>query len=73
MTKAGLDRLHAVAERHVGAERVPGLVARGDQVHVEALGSLSPYVLPIGELTRPVESKGRLRHRSICCQGLPWL
>jgi hypothetical protein len=35
----GLERLHAAAEQHVGAERVPGLVAlvaRGEQVHVEA-------------------------------------
>jgi CubicO group peptidase (beta-lactamase class C family) len=44
LSVAGLERLHAVAEQHVGAERVPGLVAvvaRGDQVHVEALGALA--------------------------------
>jgi hypothetical protein len=44
LTAAGLGRLRAAAERHVGAERVPGLVAlvaRGDQVHVEALGTLA--------------------------------
>jgi CubicO group peptidase (beta-lactamase class C family) len=37
-------RLHAAAERHVGEEKVPGLVAlvaRGGQVHAEALGGLS--------------------------------
>ncbi len=44
LTSAGLERLHAVAEQHVGPARVPGLVAlvaRGAQVHVEALGELS--------------------------------
>jgi CubicO group peptidase (beta-lactamase class C family) len=42
--QAGLDRLNAAAERHVGDTRVPGLVAlvaRGEEVHVEALGSLA--------------------------------
>jgi CubicO group peptidase (beta-lactamase class C family) len=40
----GLARFGAVAAAHVGDEKVPGLVAlvaRGDQVHLEALGSLS--------------------------------
>jgi CubicO group peptidase (beta-lactamase class C family) len=40
----GLARLRETAERHVGDDRVPGLVAlvaSGDQVHVEALGTLS--------------------------------
>jgi len=44
LTAAGLAGLHAAAERHVGDDRVPGLVAlvaRGGQVHVEALGRLS--------------------------------
>jgi len=44
LTAAGLEGLHAAAERHVGDDRVPGLVAlvaRGGQVHVEALGRLS--------------------------------
>ena len=43
LTVAGLEQLHAAAEQHVGDERTPGLVAlvaRGDQVHVEALGRL---------------------------------
>jgi hypothetical protein len=37
LTRAGLDHLHAIAEQHIGDERVPGLVAlvaSGDQVHV---------------------------------------
>ncbi|HEY6379202.1 MAG TPA: serine hydrolase domain-containing protein [Candidatus Dormibacteraeota bacterium] len=40
----GLTRLSEVADAHVGDDKVPGLVAlvaRGDQVHVEALGSLT--------------------------------
>src|SRR5206468_12536627 len=44
LTAAGLKGLHAAAERHVGDEKVPGLVAlvaRGGQVHVEALGTLA--------------------------------
>jgi len=44
LTSAGIERLRAVAERHVGDTRVPGLVAlvaRGEQVHVQALGSLA--------------------------------
>ena len=44
LTADGLARLHAAAEQHVDDERLPGLVAliaRGDQVHVEALGKLA--------------------------------
>ena len=44
LTSDGLERLHATAERHVGDERIPGLVAlvaSGEQVHVETLGSLA--------------------------------
>jgi CubicO group peptidase (beta-lactamase class C family) len=40
----GLSRFHDLAASHVGDEKVPGLVAlvaRGDQVHVDALGSLT--------------------------------
>ena len=50
LTEAGLERLHAVAEQHVGDDRVPGLVAlvaRGDQVHVEALGRLAVGGAPV--------------------------
>jgi CubicO group peptidase (beta-lactamase class C family) len=44
LTTEGLRRFHDVAAAHVGDEKVPGLVAlvaQGDQVHVEALGSLT--------------------------------
>jgi CubicO group peptidase (beta-lactamase class C family) len=50
LTQAGLKALHAAAERHVGDQKVPGLVAlvaRGDQVHVEALGRLAVAGLPV--------------------------
>jgi len=44
LTAEGLARFSDVAAGHVGDEKVPGLVAlvaRGDQVHAETLGSLS--------------------------------
>ena len=44
LTRNGLARFGAVAAGHVGDDKVPGLVAlvaRGDQVHVETLGSVS--------------------------------
>jgi CubicO group peptidase (beta-lactamase class C family) len=40
----GLARFDAVAASHVGDDKVPGLVAlvaHGDEVHVEALGTLA--------------------------------
>lgn len=43
-TQAGLERVRATAARHVGDERIPGLVvlvARAEHVHVEALGTLA--------------------------------
>jgi CubicO group peptidase (beta-lactamase class C family) len=44
LTEEGLERFAEVAGAHVGDDKVPGLVALvacGDEVHVEALGSLS--------------------------------
>jgi CubicO group peptidase (beta-lactamase class C family) len=44
LSAAGLGRMAEIARSHVGPDRVPGvvaLVASGDDVHVEALGSLS--------------------------------
>ena len=44
LTAEGLARFGEVAASHVGAEKVPGLVAlvaRGDQVHVETVGALA--------------------------------
>jgi CubicO group peptidase (beta-lactamase class C family) len=50
LTRAGLATFRDVAAAHVGDAKVPGLVAlvaRGDQVHVEALGSLSIGGAPV--------------------------
>src|SRR5258708_29205944 len=49
LTAEGLA-LHAVASEHVADDRIPGLVAlvaRGDQVHVETLGTLSMGGAPV--------------------------
>jgi CubicO group peptidase (beta-lactamase class C family) len=50
LTVAGLEQLAATAAGHVGDTLVPGLVvlvARGEQVHVEALGTLSVGGAPV--------------------------
>jgi CubicO group peptidase (beta-lactamase class C family) len=50
LTAQGLDRLHETAARHVGDDKIPGLVAlvaAGDQVHVETLGTLSVGGAPV--------------------------
>jgi CubicO group peptidase (beta-lactamase class C family) len=50
LTSAGIERVHATAEQHVGDERVPGLVAvvaRGEHVHVEVLGNLTIGGAPV--------------------------
>jgi CubicO group peptidase (beta-lactamase class C family) len=50
LTAAGLDRLSEVVAGQVGDKTIPGLVvlvARGDQVHVEAQGSLSVGGQPV--------------------------
>ena len=70
-TAVGLERLHEAAARHVGDERVPGLVAlvaRGDQVHVEALGTLSiggapvarDSIFRISSTTKPITAAATL-------------
>src|SRR3954449_2526971 len=50
LNKDGLDRFAAVAASHVGDDKVPGLVAlvaHGDQVHVEAMGTLAVGGRPV--------------------------
>ncbi len=50
LSREGVERLHEVAARHVGDERVPGLVvlvAHGEDVHVETLGTLSIGGAPV--------------------------
>jgi CubicO group peptidase (beta-lactamase class C family) len=71
LTDGGLERLHAVAETHVGDTRVPGLVAlvaRGGQVHVEALGTLAvggppvarDSIFRIASTTKPITAAATL-------------
>jgi CubicO group peptidase (beta-lactamase class C family) len=65
----GFGALRETAERHVGDTSVPGLVvlaARGDEVHVEALGSLAlggppvarDSLFRIASTTKPITGGG---------------
>jgi CubicO group peptidase (beta-lactamase class C family) len=78
LTKTGIEQLRAAAERHVGATRVPGLVAlvaRGSQVHVEALGSLAvggrpvarDSIFRIASMTKPITAAATL---AVVAEGL---
>src|SRR6266702_5708055 len=78
LTAAGLKGLHAAAERHVGDEKVPGLVAlmaRGGQVHVEALGRLAvggppvtrDSIFRIASTTKPITAAVTL---AVASEGL---
>ena len=78
LTAAGVERLHAAAERHVGEEKVPGLVALvacGSQVHAEALGRLaaggSPVardsIFRIASTTKPITAAATL---AVAAEGL---
>jgi CubicO group peptidase (beta-lactamase class C family) len=71
LTAAGVERLHAAAERHVGEEKVPGLVALvacGSQVHAEALGRLAvggppvarDSIFRIASTTKPITAAATL-------------
>ena len=78
LTAAGLNGLHAAAQRHVGDEQVPGLVAlvaRGGQVHVEALGGLAvggppvarDSIFRIASTTKPITAAVTL---AVAAEGL---
>ncbi len=78
LTAAGLKRLHAAAERHVGDDRVLGLVAlvaRGEQVHVEALERLTvggppvarDSIFRIASTTKPITAAATL---ALAAEGL---
>ena len=78
LTAAGLKGVHAAAERHVADDRVPGLVAlvaRGGQVHVEALGSLAvggppvarDSIFRIASTTKPITAAVTL---AVASEGL---
>jgi CubicO group peptidase (beta-lactamase class C family) len=71
LTDVGLERLRAAAEQHVGDERVPGLVAlvaHGDQVHADALGTLAiggkpvsrDSIFRIASTTKPITGAATL-------------
>jgi CubicO group peptidase (beta-lactamase class C family) len=71
LTSAGLERLHAVTEQHIGDAAVPGLVAlvaRGGDLHVEALGSLAiggrpvarDSIFRIASTTKPITAAATL-------------
>jgi CubicO group peptidase (beta-lactamase class C family) len=78
LSAAGLKGLHAAAERHVGDEKVPGLVAlvaRGGQVHAEALGRLAAggppvardSIFRIASTTKPITAAATL---AVAAEGL---
>jgi CubicO group peptidase (beta-lactamase class C family) len=79
LTVAGLERLHVAAEQQIGDERVPGLVAlvaTGDQVHVEALGTLAvgggrlvarDSIFRIASTTKPITAAATL---ALVAEGL---
>jgi CubicO group peptidase (beta-lactamase class C family) len=78
LTAAGLQGLHAAAERHVGDEKVPGLVAlvaRDGQAHVEALGTLAvggppvarDSIFRIASTTKPITAAVTL---AVAAEGL---
>jgi CubicO group peptidase (beta-lactamase class C family) len=78
LTAAGLKGLHAAAERHVGDDRVPGLVALvacGGQVHAEALGRLAvggppvarDSIFRIASTTKPITAAATL---AVAAEGL---
>ena len=78
LTAAGLKGLHAAAGRHVGDEKVPGLVALvacGGQVHAEALGRLvvggppvaRDSIFRIASTTKPITAAVTL---AVAAEGL---
>jgi CubicO group peptidase (beta-lactamase class C family) len=78
LTAAGLNGLHAAAGRHVGDEKIPGLVALvacGGQVHVEALGRLAvggppvarDSIFRIASTTKPITAAVTL---AVAAEGL---
>jgi CubicO group peptidase (beta-lactamase class C family) len=66
LSREGLARRHEVLSRHVESGEVPGLVAvvaRGDEVHVDAIGAMEPdgpqpvaedTIFRISSMTKPI-------------------
>ncbi len=78
LTVAGLEHLHAVAQAQVGDDLVPGLVAlvaRGEHVHVQTLGSLAVggppvarnSIFRIASTTKPITAAATL---ALVAEGL---
>ena len=78
LTAEGVRRLHEVAQRNVDDNQVPGLVAlaaRGDQVHVEALGTMAiggppvarDSIFRISSDTKPITAAATL---ALAAEGL---
>ncbi len=78
LTAAARERLHAAAERHVGDDKVPGLVAlaaSGSDVHLEALGTLAiggppvarDSIFRIASTTKPITAAATL---ALVAEGL---
>jgi CubicO group peptidase (beta-lactamase class C family) len=78
LSESGLANLREVALRHIGDELVPGLVAlvaRGEHVHVEALGSLTiggppvsrDSLFRIASTTKPIAAAAAL---ALAAEGL---
>ena len=72
ISSEGLDHLHQVMSTHVGAGEMPGLVtlvAMGDEVHVDALGTpsfLTRLRWPIGDLPHRLLDEADHRGRGRC-------
>lgn len=71
LSPATIERVHAAAAAHVGADRVPGLLAllaRAGEVHVDALGELSiggpavarDSIFRISSTTKPITAAATL-------------
>ena len=71
LSPEGIERFRSTAERHVGDQLVPGLVAlvaHGDEIHVEALGRLAIGGAPvsrdslfrIASLSKPITAAATL-------------
>ena len=78
LTVAGLEHLDAVAQAQVGDDLVPGLVAlvaRGEQVHVQTVGSLAvggppvarDSIFRISSTTKPITAAATL---ALVAEGL---
>ena len=69
LVKSGLERMHGVLAGHIERRDIPGLVAlvgRHDDVHVEALGTLTL------DDSKPMQRDTIFRIASITKPSPPW-